>query len=335
MRTPGATALPENLRETLRSYLATGEGGDVFDRLNGLRDALHEMSPNTSMPVDMVRWVDIDRVTPNDYNPNHVARVEMGLLLKSINADGYTQPVVTVWNPDRRKVCPRCSSESTVERVVQGGVEMVAVRTARIGEDCDLCFGVGEVVGMFEIVDGFHRYFTMRSNDELRERCHNRLPIVVIDKSINDRMASTVRHNRARGKHSIEGMANMVYAMLDQGWSDEEICNELGMEAEEVVRLKHITGFSKLFKNTDYNRAWVTKNQIRLREAQEARERNESSGVTLCRSCFRQGNRMMKLNSEGLCYECAQKVTGADTVETADTDGLTDAREDNPMNAEA
>ena len=107
----------------------------------------------------------------------------------------------------------------------------------------------------------------MRSNKELFERCKGRLPIVVIEKQINDRMASTVRHNRARGKHSVDGMANMVFQMLENGMSDADICNELGMEAEELVRLKHITGFSKLFKDTEYNRAWVTKNQIRLKLA--------------------------------------------------------------------
>lgn len=116
------------------------------------------------------------------------------------------------------------------------------------------------------IVDGFHRYFVMKSSPDIRERCNGMLPIVIIEKDINDRMASTVRHNRARGKHSVDGMANMVFSMLDNGMSDEEICNELGMEPEELLRLKHITGFSKLFADTKYNRAWVTKNQIRIRQ---------------------------------------------------------------------
>jgi hypothetical protein len=77
-------------------------------------------------------------------------------------------------------------------------------------------------------------------------------------------MASTVRHNRARGKHSVDGMANMVFSMLDNGWADEAICNNLGMEAEELLRLKHVTGFSKLFKDIEYQKAWKTKRQIQL-----------------------------------------------------------------------
>ena len=176
------------------------------------------------MPVDNVRWVPIEQVTPNDYNPNSVAVVEMQLLLRSILHDGYTQPVVTVWNAEK---------------------------------------------GQFEIVDGFHRYWTQRSNAELKARCRGRLPVVVIEKGMNDRMASTVRHNRARGKHSVSGMANMVFSMLDRGWADAEICNELGMEPEELLRIKHITGFSKLYKDQAYNRAWMTKNQIRLAMAQQ------------------------------------------------------------------
>lgn len=227
MKTPNAVEVPEPIAELLREYLAPAETeADEqrrFDKLNGLRDLLHAIAPNASMPVDIVRWVDLDMVSPNDYNPNHVARAEMLLLLRSIMHDGFTQPVVTIWNAERQR---------------------------------------------YEIVDGFHRYWTMRSNEDLRTRCKGRLPVVVIEKDMNDRMASTVRHNRARGKHSVTGMASMVFSMLDNGMADAAICNELGMEAEELVRLKHITGFSKLFKDTEYNRAWETKNQIRLKLSQ-------------------------------------------------------------------
>lgn len=122
-----------------------------------------------------------------------------------------------------------------------------------------------EEIGKFVIVDGFHRYLTMKNYPDIAERTNNLLPIVVIEKDINDRMASTIRHNRARGKHSISGMANMVFEMLDNGWSDSTICNELGLEAEELVRLKHVSGFSKLFENYEYRSAWESKNQIALR----------------------------------------------------------------------
>ena len=126
-----------------------------------------------------------------------------------------------------------------------------------------------EKTDKFIIVDGFHRYLTMKTNPDIAEKCGGRLPCVVINKNINERMASTVRHNRARGKHAVTGMANMVFSMLDNGMDDSEVCNELGLETEELIRLKHVTGFSKLFEDYEYQRAWETKNQILLRKKAE------------------------------------------------------------------
>lgn len=175
-------------------------------------------------PVATVQWVPIEKVQANDYNPNSVAPNEMRLLYHSIKADGYTQPVVTIYDKDEDR---------------------------------------------YVIVDGFHRYTTMRVNKDIYEANAGRLPVVVIDKSINDRMASTVRHNRARGKHSVDGMAEMVFAMLDNGWKDADICNEVGLEPEELTRLKHVTGFSKLFENAEYRRAWQTARQARYKREYE------------------------------------------------------------------
>ena len=87
-------------------------------------------------------------------------------------------------------------------------------------------------------------------------------------------MASTVRHNRARGKHSVKGMSSMVFSMLENGWKDNEICNELGMEADELLRLKHITGFSKLFEDVDYQQAWISQRQLRLKKQYRDEQRD-------------------------------------------------------------
>jgi ParB-like chromosome segregation protein Spo0J len=182
-------------------------------------------------PISDVRWVPIDDVEPNDYNPNAVASKEMKLLYTSIKHDGYTQPIVTIWDEERQK---------------------------------------------YVIVDGFHRYYTCKNNEDIKESTGGCLPVVVIEKNINERMAATVRHNRARGAHSVSGMSSMVFQMLDNGWQDEEICNHLGMEAEEMLRLKHITGFSKLFKDVEYSKSWLSRSQIRLKKQEEA----ESSGNT-------------------------------------------------------
>jgi len=124
----------------------------------------------------------------------------------------------------------------------------------------------GELDGTYVIVDGFHRYTIMRTYKDIFDRTDGLLPIVVIDKPLADRMASTIRHNRARGKHSIGGMTTIVYGMLTEGISDETICNELGMEPEELVRLKHVSGFSKLFKDVEYKKAWETEKQINYRK---------------------------------------------------------------------
>jgi ParB-like chromosome segregation protein Spo0J len=188
--------------------------------VNSVREFIHnELSEVSSQPVDFIQWVEIDKVLPNDYNPNSVAKIEMGLLYKSIKHDGYTQPIVTIYDEKQDK---------------------------------------------YIIVDGFHRYFTCLMNPDIKERNKGMLPIVVIKKDINERMAATVRHNRARGAHSITGMSSMVFQMLDNGWADEEICNHLGMEAEELLKLKHITGFSKLFQNIEYKKSWQTARQIKL-----------------------------------------------------------------------
>ena len=118
----------------------------------------------------------------------------------------------------------------------------------------------------YVIVDGFHRYFVCKTYKDINDRNNGLLPVVVINKDINDRMASTVRHNRARGKHAVDGMSTIVFKMLKNGWADADICNELGMEAEELVKLKHITGFSKLFSDIEYKPSWESTRQIKVRK---------------------------------------------------------------------
>ncbi len=112
-----------------------------------------------------------------------------------------------------------------------------------------------ENLGKYVIVDGFHRNLILRKFKDIEERCHGRLPIVVIDKGIDDRMASTIRHNRARGSHSVDGMANILYSMVKDGKSEKEICDKLGLEQREFVKMMHITGFAKMFKDYKFSRA--------------------------------------------------------------------------------
>jgi ParB-like chromosome segregation protein Spo0J len=117
----------------------------------------------------------------------------------------------------------------------------------------------------YVIVDGFHRYSIMKAYQDIYDANAGMLPVVVIDKDMNERMAATVRHNRARGKHSVAGMAEMVFAMLtDETYDDARICNELGLSAEELIRYKHVTGFSRLFEDGQFGMAWRTARQAKL-----------------------------------------------------------------------
>jgi len=110
---------------------------------------------------------------------------------------------------------------------------------------------------MYEIVDGFHRYTVMMTCKDIREREGSMMPVVTIEKDISNRMASTIRHNRARGSHSIDLMVNIVAELVDSGMSDEWICKNIGMDADEILRLKQISGLAALFANNDFSKAWV------------------------------------------------------------------------------
>lgn len=109
---------------------------------------------------------------------------------------------------------------------------------------------------MYEIVDGFHRYTVMLKHKDIYEREHGLLPVSVIDKPISERMASTIRHNRARGSHDIDLMSNIVAELVSMGKSNNWISKHLGMEPDEVLRLKQITGLADLFKNNDFSKSW-------------------------------------------------------------------------------
>jgi hypothetical protein len=166
-------------------------------------------------PVYFVRPVPIEKVTANDYNPNRVAPPEMALLETSIMEDGYTQPVVTVYDPDR---------------------------------------------DMYVVVDGFHRYLTLKNNKALVERENGMLPVVVLQKEVHDRMASTIRHNRARGTHNVELMSVIVAELVEMGKGDAWICKHIGMSPDELLRLKQITGLASLFLGKDFSKSWDVEN---------------------------------------------------------------------------
>ena len=108
----------------------------------------------------------------------------------------------------------------------------------------------------YVIVDGFHRYRIMLDYPDIREREKGMLPVSVINKSIDNRMASTIRHNRARGSHDVDLMSNIVKELHELGRSDAWISKHLGMDTDEILRLKQITGLASLFKDIKFGEAW-------------------------------------------------------------------------------
>jgi ParB-like chromosome segregation protein Spo0J len=119
-----------------------------------------------------------------------------------------------------------------------------------------------KVANGYEIVDGYHRYTTMKLSQRIYEREQGHLPIVVIDKDESNRMASTIRHNRARGSHSVELMSNIVGELVAAGMSDAWILRHIGMDKDELLRLKQITGLASLFANREFSESWELEPEV-------------------------------------------------------------------------
>jgi ParB-like chromosome segregation protein Spo0J len=199
------------IRELI-NHISGLSDNDRIETINQIKLALHEVSPMKNEPIDCVLWVKGDEVQANDYNPNVVAPPEMKLLTHSIEADGYTQPIVT------------CQQN-----------------------------------GHYEVVDGFHRNLVGKKQKTVKARIMGYLPITVIRtdrQDRNDRIASTIRHNRARGQHQVKDMSEIVVELARRNWTDEKIGRELGMEPDEVLRLKQISGLAEMFADKQFSEAW-------------------------------------------------------------------------------
>ncbi|HHH1370349.1 TPA: IbrB-like domain-containing protein [Yersinia enterocolitica] len=181
--------------------------------INELRCLIHQLSPFHSEPIDCVIWVKESSVEANNYNPNVMAKMEAKLLERSIELDGFTQPIVA---------CPEDEK--------------------------------------YVVIDGFHRHQRVKLSSTLNQRLNGYLPVVLINKERKDekeRISSTIRHNRARGKHQITAMSDIVRDLYRLGWKDNKIGEELGMDLDEVLRLKQITGLTELFEDELFSEAWT------------------------------------------------------------------------------
>jgi ParB-like chromosome segregation protein Spo0J len=110
-----------------------------------------------------------------------------------------------------------------------------------------------------EVIDGFHRHRVGKEYEDIRERIHGYLPVVKINEDRADkadRMASTIRHNRARGKHSVTAMSDIVIELKRRMWNNDKIAKHLGMDADEVLRLSQISGLTEIFADQEFSKAW-------------------------------------------------------------------------------
>ena len=197
-------------------YLQSLTEEDRINAINAFRQAIHKNSPFREQPIDCVLWVKQDAITANDYNPNNVAPPEKRLLSKSLELDGFTQPIVV--------------TESEQQQ--------------------------------YEIVDGFHRHEIGTTRAVLKRQLKGYLPGTCLRQERQDkhnRMAATIRHNRARGRHQINAMSEIVRELVQLGWDDEKIGKELGMDSDEVLRLKQINGLLELFADRRFSEAWTVK----------------------------------------------------------------------------
>jgi ParB-like chromosome segregation protein Spo0J len=113
--------------------------------------------------------------------------------------------------------------------------------------------------GIYEVVDGFHRTRVAKEVEEISARILGRVPIVAINDAQNDRgdrIAATIRHNRARGKHAVSKMSDIVLELKRRNWSDTKIARDLGMDEDEVLRLTQITGLAEAFRDHNFSAAW-------------------------------------------------------------------------------
>ncbi|MEH5671527.1 ParB/RepB/Spo0J family partition protein [Enterobacter cloacae] len=208
--------MQQQLINEMKNYLQSLPEDKRIEAINAFRQAIHENSPFREQPVDCVLWIKQDEITANDYNPNNFAPPEKRLLCKSLEMDGFTQPIVVTESEARH----------------------------------------------YEIVDGFHRHEIGSNRAVLKRQLKGYLPVTCLRKERQkkfDRIAATIRHNRARGRHQINAMSDIVRELVQLGWDDERISQELGMDSDEVLRLKQINGLLELFADRRYSEAWTVK----------------------------------------------------------------------------
>jgi ParB-like chromosome segregation protein Spo0J len=209
----------QELTSLLVEQLSAIEDNARIDALNEVRKALHEVSPLKHHPVDLVLWVDANNILGQPLNPNTVAPPEFKLLVHSMTQNGITMPVVS----------HVCETNGALTRIT---------------------------------VDGFHRGKAVKEVPEINKSTMGRLPVTQIRADRTDdasRIAATIEHNRARGEHRVDSMSELVRQLVQAGWRENKIQEELGMGPDELRRMKQLTGLADMFAARDYSEAWEVK----------------------------------------------------------------------------
>lgn len=147
----------------------------------------------------------------------------------------------------------------------------VAVQEMKLLEDSIRADGYTQPIVAFpepdryQVVDGFHRNRVGKEVVDIATGLHGYLPVTLIRSDLANRMASTIRHNRARGKHQVDLMGDVVRDLVQKGWNDEKIAKHLGMTEDELVRLKQIVGIAKIFAAPEYSKSWGDVNEVAIR----------------------------------------------------------------------
>jgi ParB-like chromosome segregation protein Spo0J len=180
----------------------------------------------------------------------------MGKKKKDLKAEavkGWSSPIYSVIGVPIEKIRANAYNPN---KVAPPEMKLLELSIWEDGYTMPIVCYYDSVDGVYEIVDGYHRYTVMLTSERIRRREGGVLPVSVIDKPITSRMASTIRHNRARGSHSIDLMKNIVAELVQSGMSDQWIMRHIGMDKDELLRLKQITGLAALFADREFSSSW-------------------------------------------------------------------------------
>lgn len=205
----------------------------IRDLISDLKQAIEDL-PELSEQVDAINYVRAELHSISPFKDNPIDYVEW-VLADHVRANDYNPNSVAP--PEMKLLKLSIDQDGYTQPIVSDKIEQ----------------------SNREIVDGFHRSRVGKEYKEVQQRLHGYLPVVSIrnsQKGKENRISATIRHNRARGTHAIKGMSDIVLILVRGGWTDADIAKHLGMDAEEVLRLKQITGLKDAFLNHEFSKSW-------------------------------------------------------------------------------